>query len=439
MCLTEPHCGTDLRLMKTRAVEQPDGTYRMNGTKIFISGGDQDLTDNIVHMVIAKIPDENGQIHDDLSTVNFFMVPKFIVKEDGAMTERNGVNTGGIEHKMGIKGQATCVLNFDDAVAWRLGPKPTPPKPGEKRSSAAGMAGMFGIMNAARLGVGIQGIGIGEVAYQNGYAYAHERRVGRALTGPKEPDKPADLEIVHPDVKKMLLQARSSIEGLRALACWTTLNMSIAHSQRPEAQAAALLADLMTPILKAFGTDAGFEAANLGMQCYGGHGYIRDNGVEQFVRDARINQIYEGANAVQAMDLVGRKLGKGGGVAPMALFGVLTGWISANESDDAMKPFVAGVKRGTENLQAATLWLAANGPKNPNDAGAGATEYLRLMGITVVALMWGMMAKASLGKEDQLHKNKLTCARYWMERMVPEVPMLLERLQAGSAVIMELE
>jgi len=439
MCLTEPGCGTDLRLMKTKAVEQPDGTYKMNGTKIFISGGDQDLTDNIIHMVIAKIPDENGQIHDDLSTVNFFMVPKFIVKEDGAGGPRNGVNTGGIEHKMGIKGQATCVLNFDDAIAWRLGPKPTPPKPGEKRSTSAGMAGMFGMMNQARLGVGIQGIGIGEVAYQNGYAYAHERRVGRALTGPKEPDKPADLEIVHPDVKRMLLQARASTEGLRALASWTTLNSSIAHSSRPDAEQAALLEDLMTPILKSFGTDMGFEAANLGMQCYGGHGYIRDNGVEQFVRDSRINQVYEGANGVQAMDLVGRKLGRKGGAAPMALFALLSGWIAEQEKDEAMKPFVAGVKRGAETLQAATMWLAANGLKNPNDAGAGASDYLRLMGITVVALMWGKMAKASLGKDSKFHKEKLMCARYWMERMVPECPMLLERVQAGSSVVMELD
>jgi len=439
MCLTEPGAGTDLRLMKTRAVEQPDGTYKMNGTKIFISGGDQDLTDNIIHMVIAKIPDENGQIHDDLSTVNFFMVPKFLVAEDGKMGTKNGVNTGGIEHKMGIKGQATCVMNFDDAKAWRLGPKPTPPKPGEKRSSSAGMAGMFGMMNAARLGVGIQGIGLGEVAYQNGYAYAHERRVGRALTGPKEPDKPADLEIVHPDVKRMLLQARSATEGMRALAAWTTLQISIGHSKRPEAESAAMLADLMTPIIKAFGTDLGFEATNLGMQCYGGHGYIRDNGVEQFVRDARINMVYEGANGVQAMDLVGRKLGRKGGAAPMALFALLTGWIGENEKDEAMKPFVAGVKRGTETLQAATMWLAANGLKNPNDAGAGATDYLRLMGITMLALMWARMAKVSLGKTDQLHKDKLMCARYWMERMVPECPMLLERIQAGSGVIMELE
>ena len=439
MCLTEPGAGTDLRLMKTKAVEQPDGTYKMNGTKIFISGGDQDLTDNIIHMVIAKLPDENGQIHDDLSTVNFFMVPKFLVGEDGKMGAKNGVNTGGIEHKMGIKGQATCVLNFDDAKAWRLGPKPTPPKPGEKRSTSAGMAGMFGMMNQARLGVGVQGIGIGEVAYQNGFAYAHERRVGRALTGAKDPDKPADLEIVHPDVKRMLLQARSATEGLRALAAWTTLNASIAQSARPDAGTAALLEDLMTPIIKAFGTDMGFEAANLGMQCYGGHGYIRDNGVEQFVRDSRINQVYEGANGVQAMDLVGRKLGRKGGAAPMALFGLLTGWIGENEKDEAMKPFVTGVKRGTEALQAATMWLAANGLKNPDDAGAGASDYLRLMSITMVALMWGKMAKASLGKDDPLHKDKLMCARYWMERMVPECPMLLERIQAGSAVVMELD
>ena len=439
MCLTEPSCGTDLRLMKTRAVEQPNGTYRMSGTKIFISGGDQDLTGNIIHMVIAKIPDEHGQIHDDLSTVNFFMVPKVLVNEDGSTGARNGVTTGGIEHKMGIKGQATCVLNFDDAIAWRLGPKPEPLKPGEKRSSSAGMKGMFGMMNAARLGVGVQGIAIGEIAYQNGYAYAHERRVGRALTGPKEPDQPADLEIVHPDVKKMLLEARSFVEGARALAAWTTLQMSIAESTRPDAANAGLLADLMTPVLKAFCTDMGFAAANLGMQCWGGHGYIQDNGVEQFVRDGRINMVYEGANGVQAMDLVGRKLARKGGAAPMALFTLLTAWIGENEKSDAMKPFVAGVRRGTEALQAATMWLAANGMKNPDDAGAGATDYLRLMGITMLALMWGIMAKVSLGKDDMLHKDKLMCARFWMERMVPECPMLLERIQAGSATIMALE
>src|SRR5215467_12280526 len=352
MCLTEPGCGTDLRLMKTRAVEQPDGTYKLTGTKIFISGGEQDLTDNIIHMVIAKIPDENGQIRDDLSTVNFFMVPKFIVSDtDGKMGQRNGVMCGGIEKKMGIKGSATCVLNFDEAKAWRLGPKPKPPKPGEKRSASAGMAGMFGMMNAARLGVGVQGIAIGEVAWQNGMAYAHERRVGHALTGPKEPDKSADLEFVHPDVRRMLLHAKSFVDGARALAMWTTLNMAIAESDKPEAQAAGFLADLMTPVIKAFFTDMGFEAANLAMQCYGGHGYIRDNGVEQFVRDGRINQTYEGANGVQAMDLVGRKLGRKGGAAPLALFNLLNGFVTENENDATLAPFVKPLKRGLENLQ----------------------------------------------------------------------------------------
>jgi alkylation response protein AidB-like acyl-CoA dehydrogenase len=442
MCLTEPGCGTDLRLMKTKAVEQPDGTYRMTGTKIFISGGDHDLTDNIIHMVIAKIPDENGHIADDLSTVNFFMVPKFLVSEDGKMGARNGVNTGGIEKKMGIKAQATCILNFDNAIAWRLGPKPTPPKPGEKRQASAGMAGMFGMMNGARLGVGIQGIAIGEVAYQNGYQYVHERRVGRALTGPAEPDKPADLEIVHPDVKRLLLQSRSFVEGARAMAMWTTLNMAIARSSRSNAEQAGMLADLMTPVLKAFCTDMGFEAANAGMQVYGGHGYIRDNGVEQFVRDGRINQTYEGANGVQAMDLVGRKLGRKGGAAPMALFGEINGFLEANASDAAMAPFVKGTKRGLDSLQAATMWLAANGLANPNNAGAGASDYLRMMGIVVVAYMWARMAKvaqaklaAGTGNKD-FYEQKLVSARYWMERMVPECAMLFERIQTGSDTIM---
>ncbi len=437
MCLTESGCGTDLRLMKTKAVEQPDGTYRITGTKIFISGGDQDLTDNIIHMVIAKIPDADGKIHDDLSTVNFFMVPKFLVTEDGTMGARNGVSVGGIEHKMGIKGQATCVLNFDNAIAWRLGPKPEPLKPGEKRSASAGMAGMFGMMNAARLGVGVQGIAIGDVAYQNGYAYAHERRVGHALTGPVEPDQPADLEIVHPDVKRMLLHSRAFVEGARALACWTAFNMSVSHSKRGDAPIAGLLADLMTPVLKAFCTDMGFEAANLAMQCYGGHGYIRDNGVEQFVRDGRINQTYEGANGVQAMDLVGRKLGRKGGAAPLALFGALTGWLAENEKDEALAPYTKGLKRGVENLQAATMWLAQNGLKNPNDAGAGASDYLRLMGIVMLAWMWARIAKLSIGKDTRFHKEKLISARYWMERMVPECALLLERIQAGSTNLME--
>jgi len=442
MCLTEPHCGTDLRLMKTRAVEQPDGTYRMSGTKIFISGGDHDLTDNIIHMVIAKIPDENGQIYDDLAMVNFFLVPKYIVKEDGTMGPRNGVSTGGIEKKMGIKANATCVLNFDDAVAWRLGPKPAPYKHGEKHSSSAGMRGMFGMMNAARIGVGLQGISIGEVAFQNGLDYALTRRVGHALTGPKEPDKPADLEIVHPDVRRMLLHAKSFVEGARALAMWTTLNSAIAESSRPERETAALLVDLLTPVIKAFFTDMGFEAANLAMQCYGGHGYIRDNGVEQFVRDSRINQTYEGANGVQAMDLVGRKLGRKGGAAPMALFALLSGWLSENSGNDKLTPYTKPLQRGVDTLQQATMWLAQNGLANPNNAGAGAVDYLRMMGIVVTGWMWGRMAKLAQEKlaggatNKAFYEAKLISARYWMERMIPECPMLFERIQAGSDTIM---
>jgi alkylation response protein AidB-like acyl-CoA dehydrogenase len=445
MCLTEPGCGTDLRLMKTKAVEQPDGTYKLSGTKIFISGGDQDLTDNIVHMVIAKIPDENGKIYDDLSTVNFFMVPKYLVDETGKMGAKNSVNTGGIEKKMGIKAQATCVLNFDEAKAWRLGPKPVPPKPGEKRSASAGMAGMFGMMNAARMGVGLQGVAIAQVALDNAWDYVHERRVGHALTGPKEPDKPADLEIVHPDVRRMILHCRSFVEGARALALWTTINHAIQDSDRADKDQAALLADLLTPVIKAFFTDMGFECANMAMQCYGGHGYIRDNGVEQFVRDSRINQTYEGANGVQAMDLVGRKLGRKGGAAPLAYLGVVNGWISENEKDEALAAYVKPVKRGLDILQQATMWFAQHGLQNPNDAGAGAVDYLRLMGIVSVGWMWARMAKLATEKlksnppNAQFYQDKLVSARYWMERMIPECPMLFERIQAGSANLMALE
>ena len=445
MCLTEPGCGTDLRLMKTKAVEQPDGTYKLSGTKIFISGGDQDLTDNIIHMVIAKIPDENGKIADDLSTVNFFMVPKFLVDETGKMGAKNSVNTGGIEKKMGIKAQATCVLNFDEAKAWRLGPKPVPPKPGEKRSASAGMAGMFGMMNAARMGVGLQGVAIAQVALDNAWDYVHERRVGHALTGPKEPDKSADLEIVHPDVRRMILHCRSFVEGARALAMWTTINHAIQDSDRADKDQAALLADLLTPVIKAFFTDMGFECANMAMQCYGGHGYIRDNGVEQFVRDARINQTYEGANGVQAMDLVGRKLGRKGGAAPMAYLGVVGGWLAENEKDDALAAYVKPVKRGLDILQQATLWFAQHGLQNPNDAGAGAVDYLRLMGIVSVGWMWARMAKLATEKlksnppNAQFYQDKLVSAKYWMERMIPECPMLFERIQAGSANLMALE
>jgi alkylation response protein AidB-like acyl-CoA dehydrogenase len=446
MCLTEPHCGTDLRLMKTKAVEQPDGTYRIHGTKIYISGGDHDLTDNIIHMVIAKIPDENGKVHDDLSTVNFFMVPKFIVSEDGKVGARNAVSTGSIEKKMGIKGSATCVLNFDGAVAWRLGPKPQPKGSGEKKSSSEGMKGMFGMMNAARIGVGVQGVAVAEVAYQNAVAYARERLVGRSLTGAKNPELPADPLMVHPDVRRMLLFARSAAEGGRSLAALITFLMGVAQSSRPEAerQEASDIADLLTPVIKAFCTDLGFEAANAAMQCFGGHGYIRSYGMEQFVRDARINQTYEGANGVQALDLVGRKLGRAGGRAPMALFGMINRFLEA-ESGDAMKPYVEPLKVALGRLQESTMWLAQNGLRNPDNAGAGSVDYLRMFGIVVVGYLWARQAKAALvrleGKPANagFYEAKLASARFWMERMVPDTASLVERVKAGADGLMTLD
>jgi alkylation response protein AidB-like acyl-CoA dehydrogenase len=445
MCLTEPHCGTDLRLMKTKAVEQADGTYKLSGTKIFISGGDHDLTKNIIHMVIAKIPDEYGKIHDDLATVNFFMVPKFLVSEEGKMGARNGVSTGSIEKKMGIKANATAVLNFDEATAWRLGPKPQAKAEG-KGSSSAGMKGMFGMMNAARLGVGVQGVAVAEVAYQNAVTYAKERLVGRALTGAKAPDKPADPLIVHPDVRRMLLFARTAAEGGRALATWISFLLGVAMSKRSEAerQEAGDLADLLTPVIKAFGTDMGFDAANAAMQVFGGHGYVRDHGMEQFVRDARINQTYEGANGVQALDLVGRKLSRNGGRAPFALFRIINEFL-ATESGDVMKPFVEPLKRGLARLQEATMWLAANGLKNPDNAGAASVDYLRMFGIVVVGYLWARQAKAALAKlagkpaNAAFYEAKLASARFWMERLMPETAALSERVQAGADGLMALD
>jgi alkylation response protein AidB-like acyl-CoA dehydrogenase len=446
MCLTEPHCGTDLRLMKTKAVEQPDGTYKLSGTKIFISGGDQDLTKNIIHMVIAKIPDENGKIQDDLSTVNFFMVPKFLVSEDGKMGARNGVSTGSIEKKMGIKGNATAVLNFDEATAWRLGPKPQAKAGGEKGSSSAGMKGMFGMMNAARLGVGVQGVAVAEVAYQNAVVYAKERLVGRALTGAKNPEKPADPLMVHPDVRRMLLFARTAAEGGRSLATWISFLLGVSNSKRSEAerQEAGDLADLLTPVIKAFCTDMGFDAANAAMQVFGGHGYVRDHGMEQFVRDARINQTYEGANGVQALDLVGRKLGRNGGRAPFALFKMINEFAAA-ESGDAMRPYVAPLQAGLARLQEATLWLAQNGMKNPDNAGAASVDYLRMFGIVVVGYLWARQAKAALSKltaksgNAAFYEAKLVSARFWMERLMPDTASLGERVKAGADGLMLLD
>jgi alkylation response protein AidB-like acyl-CoA dehydrogenase len=451
MCLTEPHCGTDLKLMKTKAVEQPDGTYRMTGTKIFISGGDHDMTDNIVHTVIAKIPDADGKIHDDLGMVNFFMVPKYLVDpETGKMLGRNGVTIGGIEHKMGIKGNATCVLNFDDAVAYRLGGRPQPQAEsgGEaKRSRSAGMAGMFAMMNGARMGVGIQGIAAGEVAYQNGRAYAQERLAGRALTGVKNPDGAADPIIVYPDVRRLLLSSRSFVEGARALASWVSLLFSVARSSADdtEREEAAELSQLLTPVIKAYFTDKGFEAANASLQIFGGHGYIRDHGMEQFVRDARINQVYEGANGIQALDLVARKMSAKGGKATMLFFGKINGFIKVNEEDEALKPFIQPLKKGMQRLGEAAGWLVQNAPKNYDHAGAASYDVLTMFGIVSLGFMWAQMAKLAQAKlaagtgNPDFYRRKLTLAKYWMEREIPMTASLLERVMVGADTLMELD
>jgi alkylation response protein AidB-like acyl-CoA dehydrogenase len=451
MCLTEPHCGTDLKLMKTRAVKQDDGTYRLTGTKIFISGGDHDMTENIIHMVIAKLPNEEGKYVDDLSTVNFFMVPKMLVDpETGKITGRNGVSTGAVEKKMGIKGNATCVLNFDNAVAYHLKGRAPEKKADDGKvvkSKSAGMAGMFGMMNGARMGVGIQGIAVGEVAYQNGVAYATERLAGRALTGAKNPSGPADPIIVFPDVRRLLIASRAFVEGARALAMYVSYLFEVARESpnEQEREEAADLSQLFTPVIKAYFTDKGFEAANASMQVFGGHGYIRDNGMEQFVRDARINQVYEGANGIQALDLVARKMTAKGGRATLAFFGKLEAFIKENEGDAEMAPFVAPLKTGYGRLGEAAGWLMQNAAKNYDHAGAASYDILNIFGTVTLAWMWAQMAKLSLAKlkagteKQDFYKRKLTLARYWMEREVPMTAAWLERAKAGADGLMELD
>ena len=451
MCLTEPHCGTDLKLMKTRAVQQDDGTYRLSGTKIFISGGDHDMTDNIIHMVIAKLPNEEGKYVDDLSTVNFFMVPKMLVDPaTGEITGRNGVSVGAVEKKMGIKGNATCVLNFDNAVAYHLKGRAPEKKADDGKvvkSKSAGMAGMFGMMNGARMGVGIQGIAAGEVAYQNGVAYAQERLAGRALTGAKNPDGPADPIMVFPDVRRLLIGSRAFVEGARALAMYVSFLFSVARSSadEKERQEAEDLSQLFTPVIKAYFTDKGFEAANASMQVFGGHGYIRDNGMEQFVRDARINQVYEGANGIQALDLVARKMTAKGGRATLTYFAKLEAFIKENEGDAEMAPFVGPLKVGYGRLGEAAGWLMQNAAKNYDHAGAASYDILNIFGTVTLAWMWAQMAKLSLAKlkagteKPDFYKRKLTLARYWMEREVPMTAGWVERAKAGADGLMELD
>ncbi|HET7817030.1 MAG TPA: acyl-CoA dehydrogenase C-terminal domain-containing protein [Sphingomicrobium sp.] len=431
MNLTEPHCGTDLGLLKTRAEPNPDGSYSLTGTKIFISSGEHDLSENIVHMVLAKI----AGAPDSVKGISLFVVPKFLVNEDGSIGERNGVSCGSLEKKMGIHGNSTCVMNYDGARGWLVG---EPQK---------GLAAMFIMMNAARLGVGLQGLAQGEVAYQNAVAYARERRQGRALNeGGRDANARADPIMVHPDVRRMLMEMRAFNQAARALILWGALQVDLSRraQSEEERQRADDLVSLITPVIKGYLTDKGFEATVLAQQVFGGHGYIREHGMEQFVRDARIAQIYEGTNGIQAMDLVGRKLAKDGGRALRTLFEVLAEDIAAARSAGDPAGMAAALEPAVGELQAATMWLAQNGMADPDNAGAGAYPYMQLMGLVTLGWMWLKMVQVSGplaadgGGERDFHEGKLVTARYFAERELPLAPALRRRVEAGAEAIMKL-
>jgi len=429
MNLTEPHCGTDLGLLRAKAVKQGDGSYKISGTKIFISAGEHDLSQNIIHLVLARIEGAPA----GTKGISLFVVPKYMVKDDGSVGERNGVTCGSLEEKMGIHGNSTCVMNYDEATGWLVGE--------ENR----GLNAMFVMMNEARLGVGIQGLAMSEVAYQNAAIYARERLQGRAITGVKFPDKPADPIIVHPDVRRTLMTMRAFNEAARALVIWAGLKSDVAHrsGDAKERQAADHALGLMTPVIKGVLTDQGFANTVSAQQMYGGHGYIAEHGMEQFVRDARIAMIYEGANGVQAMDLVGRKLGKDGGRALMAFLGELGAYAKDKGGDETMKPLVAALGKGAGHLQEASMWFMQNAMAKPDNAGAGATDYMHLFGLVALGYMWCQIAEAAQAKikagGDAARFNaKLVTARFFMERMMPETAMRLARIQAGAASTMEL-
>ena len=426
MNLTEPHCGTDLGLLKTKAVPQADGTYKITGQKIFISSGEHDLTDNIIHMVLARIEGAPA----GTKGISLFIVPKFLVNEDGSLGARNGVSCGSIEHKMGIHGNSTCTMNYDDATGYLIG------------EENKGLRLMFVMMNAARLGTGMQGLCQSEVSYQNAVTYAKDRLQGRSLTGPKNPDGPADPILVHPDVRRMLLEAKSVTEGCRAFLYWTALHgdlEDLSPDEKVREKAADYMA-LLTPVIKAYLTDRGYYNATNAQQVYGGHGYIEEWGMSQFVRDARIGMIYEGANGVQALDLVGRKLAMKGGRPIMSFFAELDEFIAEHDGDDGLKPFIDGLRTARERLNAATTWLMENSLSNFDNAGAGSMAFLHLFALTALSYMWAKMAKVALAKKDDepFYKAKLKTGQFFLDHVLPESAVHLARVQAGSATMMAL-
>ena len=428
MCLTEPHCGTDLGLLRTKAVPQEDGSYKLSGAKIFISAGEHDLAENIVHLVLARMPDAPAGIKG----ISLFLVPKFLPDEHGNPGMRNGVTCAAIEHKMGLKASATCQLNFDDATGWLVG---APHK---------GMQAMFTMMNSERLSVGTQGLGLGEISYQSAVFYARERLQGRSLSGAKYPEKPADPIIVHPDIRKNLLTMRAYNEGCRALGVWVAQAMDReVNAGTPEERAAAEeFVALLTPVVKALFTDLGFENANLAVQVYGGHGYIRDHGIEQLVRDARIAMIYEGTNGVQALDLVGRKLPANMGRSLRRFFHPASEFIAAHSDDPRIGKLVQGFGRAFGALQLATGFIAETGMADPEEAGAAATDYLRLFGLVALGFMWVRMAKLAAdklgGEEAEFYTAKLATAQFYVSRILPQAGALLFSIKAGKAPLMDM-
>ena len=428
MNLTEPHCGTDLGLMRTKAEPQQDGTFKITGQKIFISAGDHDLSENVIHLVLAKIP--GGP--DGVKGISLFIVPKFMVNEDGSLGARNAVAVGKIEEKMGIHGNATCVMNYDGATGFLLG------------NEHRGMRAMFTMMNEARLGVGLQGYSQAEVAYQNAVAYAKDRLQGRDVTGVKNPDGPADPLIVHPDIRRNLMDQKSFVEGARAFTFWGASLIDRAHREG-DADANGLIS-LLTPVIKGFLTDKGYEYASAAQQVYGGHGYIEEWGMSQFARDARITMIYEGANGVQALDLVGRKLAQDGGKHVMAFFEMVKNFATENKGwdEDFDRDFLGPLKAASKDLQAAGMYFMQNGMKNPNNALAGSYDFMHMFGHVCLGLMWARMGKASIealknGTDDAaFHETKIKTGRYYMARQLPATALHLARIQSGADTVMGL-
>ncbi|MBI7053688.1 acyl-CoA dehydrogenase C-terminal domain-containing protein [Pseudomonas aeruginosa] len=426
MCLTEPHAGTDLGIIRTKAEPQADGSYRISGTKIFITGGEQDLTENIIHLVLAKLPDAPAGSRG----ISLFLVPKFLVGDDGALGARNAVHCGSIEHKMGIKASATCVMNFDGASGWLVG------------EVNKGLAAMFTMMNYERLSIGIQGIGCAEMSYQSAVAYARERLQSRAPTGPVARDKAADPIIVHPDVRRMLLTMKALTEGGRAFSTYVGQQLDLAkyaEDQEERSQAEALVA-LLTPVAKAFFTDTGLESCVLGQQVFGGHGYIREWGQEQLVRDVRIAQIYEGTNGIQALDLMGRKVVANGGLF-LSIFSREVRAFAAGANAE-LAEFVTPLLTALDLLDNLTQGIVARAGNDPREIGAASVEYLHLFGYTAYAYLWARMAAAALRQREadpSFHDGKLATARFYFARILPRVHSLAAAVEAGSESLYGLE